>query len=261
MVYDINQFMNSERLPSMASEQPQDGDSLGNVPVDHERLRYVTKLLGSPPALNMALLGTLLFFGNVIALGWPSGWWTLLEALAIVVFGRTYLPAYERWIPEYYQKRFGSVQAARKPWSKWDALFFLAFLLAFLVLLFVGEPSTHYLGPVASSFLGHLHTMISDPARQINLFPSVFWVLLFCGSLRWHMSSVERQKLYFILFGMIGFASIVCYAMRHPDAKQLVLWKILNAGGFGLSFIALGLYDHIVLVRALPKTVREGNDE
>jgi hypothetical protein len=60
---------------------------------------------------------------------------------------------------------------------------------------------------------------------------------------------------------MLGFTSIVSYAIWHPDAKQLGLGKLLNAGGPGLSLMALGLYDYIVLVRALPKRVAEGDDE
>jgi hypothetical protein len=195
---------------------------------------------------------------DVINLGWPSGWWTLLEALAWLGFLRIYIPAYQRWIPEYYQRRFGSVQGPRKPWSKWYALFFLAVVFAFPVLLFIGQPIAHFLDPIASTVLGRLHMMIFDPARQINLWPSVFWVLLLCASLRWNMTSIERQRLYFVLVGTIGFTSVVSYAIWHPDAKQFALWKILNAGGFGLSLIALGLYDYIVLVRALPKKVSEG---
>lgn len=224
----------------------------GEAPVDHERLRYTTRLLGSEPGLNMALLGTFIFFTSVW--DWPSGWSTLLAALVGVAFlgggWRIYIAAYERWIPAYYQRRFGSVQAAPKPWSKWDALLFLAFL----VLLLIGWPIAHYL-------LGHLHVMISDPLRQINLSPSVLWMGLLCSSLRWHMSRIERQRLYFVLVGMVGFASIVSYAILHPDAKQLGWWKILNAGGIGLSLIALGLYHHISLVFLLPKRLAEGDDE
>ncbi len=218
---------------------------------EHERLGYVTRLLGSPPGLNTALLGALLFLVNAEeSLHWLNGWWRLLAVLAwlaLLVGGwRIYLAD---WIPEYYKQRFGSVKAARKPASKWSAVFFLVLLVLLLI--------AQYFDPVAS----RLHLMISDPARQINLWPSAFWVMLLCSSVRWHMSSIERQKLYFILLGMIGFASIVSYAIWHPDAKQLGLWKLLNAGGLGLSLVALGLYDYIVLVRALPKKVAEGDDE
>jgi hypothetical protein len=230
--------------------------------LDHERLRYVTKLLGSHQGLYMAFLGTVLFFLNTgkILQHWVSRWSISLAALASVALAigaATILIAADRWIPEYYQRRFGSVQAARAPGSKWNALFSLALLLAFLVLLFLGQPIAHYFDPVAS----HLHMMISDPDRQINLWPSVYWAVLLCGSLRWHMSGIERQRLYFMLVGMISLASIVSYAIFHPEAKELDLWKLLNACGFGLSLIALGLYDYIVLVRALPKRVWEGEDE
>jgi hypothetical protein len=243
-------------LPSTVTlEQQVDGHASGEVTVDHERLRYVTRLLADQPGLNTALLGTFLFLEEILDL--VSGWWTLLAGLAMLVGFKSYLAASKRWIPEYYQRRFGSVQAARKPWSKWDALFFLAFLMLLLVWIFLGQPIAHYLDPVAS----RLHKLISDPGREINLWPSLLWAVLFCGSLRGHMSSIERQRLYFMLLGMIGFGSVASYAIWHPEAKQLGLWKILNAGGLGLSLIAMGLYDHIVLVRALPKRVAEGDDE
>jgi len=249
-------------LSLMASKEPVDGDSIGKMKADHERLRYVTKLLGSHQGLYMALLGTMIFFMNTgeILQHWVSRWSILLAALApvaLAIGGAKILIAADRWIPQFYRRRFGSVQAARAPGSKWNALFSLGLLLAFLVLLFLGQPIAHCFDPVAS----HLHMMISDPDRQINLWPSVYWAVLLCGSLRWHMSGIERQRAYFMLVGIISFASIVSYAIFHPEAKELDLWKLLNAGGFGLSLIALGLYDYFILVRALPKRIAEGEDE
>jgi hypothetical protein len=254
MVYDINLFMRNATAQSTTD--------VGDVRVDHDRLRYVTRLLGSPPGLNTALLGTVVFLSSNIdeVSHWLTGWWRLLVVLAwlalLVACLRIYIAAQE-WIPEYYKRRFGSVQAARKPWSKWDALFFLALP----VLLFIGWPIAHYLDPVASTFLGHLHMLISDPARQINLWPSLIWVALLCAGLRRPMSSIERQRVYFMLVATLGFASIVSYAILHPDAKQLGLWKIMNTGGLGLSLVALGLYDYISLVLLLPKAVAEGDNE
>jgi hypothetical protein len=229
--------------------------------LDHERLKYVTRLLGTHQGLNTALVGTVLFLMNAgEILHWLSGWSTLLAALAslaLAIGGLKILIAADSWIPEYYQRRFGSVQAARVPGSRWNALFWLAVLLTFPVLLFFRRPIAHYFDPVAS----HLHMMISDPDRQINLWPSLIWVSLLCGSLRRHMSSIERQRVYFILVTTLGLASIVSYAVFHPEAKQLGSWKLLNASGLGLSLIAMGLYDHFILVRALPKRIAEGEDE
>jgi MFS family permease len=254
--------MREARVLSTVTSEESEWPPNGGTPVDHERLKYVTKLLGSHQGLYTALLGTVIFFldtGKILQ-HWVSRWSTLLAALATVALAigsAKILIAADSWIPEYYQRRFGSVQAARAPGSKWNALFSLALLLAFLVLLFLGQPIAHYFDPVDS----HLHMMVSDPDRQINLWPSVFWVVLLCGSLRCQMSGIERQRLYFMLVGMIGFASIVSYAIFHPEAKELDLWKLLNTGGFGLSLIALGLYDHTTLVLLLPKRVAEGDDE
>ena len=234
-------------------EQQTESPANYEVPVDHDRLRYVTSLLGSQQGLNTALLGTLLFFLNTREiLGWPGGWWGVLVWVAGIVGLRIYSAAYQRWVPDYYQRRFGSVQAAPKPWSRRGAISFLVIL----ALLFIGWPTAYYLG-----LFGRLHRMISDPARQIDLLPSILWMLLLCRSLRWRMSGIERQRLYFQLVGMVGFASIVTYAIWNPDAKQLVWWKVLNAGGLGLSLITVGLYDHISLVLLLPKRVEEGGDE
>jgi hypothetical protein len=261
-VYVINQFMRDAIVPAVISEEQPDFPVGSEGPVDHGRLRYVTRLLGSHQGLYTALLGTVIFFMNTgkILQHWVSGWSILLAALATVALeigGMKILIAADTWIPDYYQRRFGSVQAVRAPVSKWNALFSLALLLALLVLLFLGRPIAHYFDPVVS----HQHMMMSDPDRLINLWPSLLWTVLLCGSLRWHMSSIERQRLYLILVATLGLASIVSYAIFHPEAKQLGLWKLLNTGGFGLSLIALGLYDYIVLVRALPKRVAEGEDE
>lgn len=232
-------------------EQQTDSPANREVPVDRERLRYVTRLLGSQPGLNTALIGTFVFFLSAEKV--LNGWWSLLAWVAALVGLRIYFVADQRWMPKYYQQRFGSVRAAREPWSKWDALLGLAFL----VLLVIGWPIAHYFNPIASRLLGNLHTMISDPAGQIDLSPSLLWIAAFYGSLRFRM----RQRLYFVVVAMIGFASFVFYAVWYPEAKELGLWKILNAGGLGLSLIALGLYDYLSLVLLLPKRVEEGDDE
>ena len=119
---------------------------------------------GSQQGLNTALVGMLLLLAEISN---PGGWWDLLALPASLLGIKIYLAASERWIPAYYQQRFGSVQATRKPWSKWDALLFLAFLVLLFVWIFFGQPIAHYLDPMAS----RLHILISDPGRQINLWP------------------------------------------------------------------------------------------
>lgn len=160
----------------MIGDQPTDSPANREQPVDRERLRYITRLLGSPPGLNTALLGAFFLFMSAEGIvHWMNRWWGLLAGLVwllVFVAGmRIFLAASERWIPEYYQRRFGSAQAAREPWSKWGARFFLAFL----VLLLIGWPISHYL-----DLASRLHLMISDPGRQIDLSPSLLWIAAAC---------------------------------------------------------------------------------
>jgi hypothetical protein len=138
---------------------------------------------------------------------------------------------------------------------------FAILLLVLVSLLFVGQPIAHDRDARVSRLVDGAHLMISDPAHQINLWPSFLWILLILSSLQGHLRRTEFPNLSFEFALLLGFASIVIYAALNPDAKQLGLWKMLNAGGFGLSLIAMGLYDHIILVRALPRRVAEEDDE
>jgi hypothetical protein len=137
---------------------------------------------------------------------------------------------------------------------------FAFFLAIIVVLLFVGLPLARYVDPKVSSFGGSLHLMIHDPTHQIDLSPSFLWMVCFLGSLR-RPRGAGVQRMPFFLVGLFGSASIALYPMWHPDVTQVGLWRILNAGGVGFSFIAIGLYDHITLVRALPKRASEHDDE
>ncbi len=246
--------MQSNELPLMASEQPIDGDSIGNMEADHERLRYVTKLLGAQAGLQSILLGTYFFWieanHDIWHWHWPRGWaGGLAWLVGMVVFVR----AWRRWIPTYYRERFGRVQP-----REISAKGFGILLLVLIAFILFGRPVARGLEPLASSFLGHVHLLISDPSHHINLWASSFWMASLFASLLWHRR-VDGQ--WFCLLGLLASLSVALFPIWHPDAETLEIWKILNAGGFGLSFIAIGLYEHIVLVRALPKRVAEGDDE
>jgi hypothetical protein len=257
LVHDINQFMPDYRLPTVATaeERPHPCTD-GEIPVDHDRLRYVTRIVAGQQGLYTVLLGAALLLPE-LGQGWGGeGLWGLLDFLLILAGLWIYLAAYQRWIPKYYRKRFGHVEP-RQPSAKQ----FVIFLGVIILLLFFGQSFAHRIDPVVSSFAERLRLMISDPAHQINLWPSLFWIGLFVINLGRNLRSMERQNLCFLSCGTLAFTSIVLIAVWHPDARQTVLWRAFNAGGIGLSFIALGLYDHITLVRVLPKRIEEGVDE
>jgi hypothetical protein len=224
--------------------------------VDHERLKYVTRLLSAQQqGGNTVLLGALLFWieaNDIWHWHWASGWvGGMAWLVGLVVFVR----ASQRWIPRYYERRFGHVEPQEISAKQFGIL-----LLVLLAMAFFSWPIANYFEPTVSNFLGRVHVMISDPSQQVNLLPSFLWLTAFFTSLLWPRK-MGRQGLCFELPGLVAFASIALFPIWHPDAKQLGLWKVLNAGGLGLTLIAMGLYNHIVLVRALPKRVAEGDDE
>jgi hypothetical protein len=235
-------------------EQQVDTDVNGGVSVDHERLRYVTGLLGSQKGLNTALFGAFYFFISIDRIsGWSSVWSSGLALLVALAF---FLAAHQRWVPRYYERRFGFVQP-QEPSAWWFGLL----LLTIVLLLFIGQPLAHYLDPKVAGFVDWMHLKISDPVHQIDLSAPFLWIAVSLSGLRWHIRSWERPQLSFLLCGLVAFSLIAAYGIWHPDARQVWFWKVLNAGGFGLSLMAMGLYDHVVLIRALPKRVGEGDDE
>jgi hypothetical protein len=249
--------MHEARVLSTVVSEESESQTNGGVPVDHERLRFVTRLLGAQGGLRTILFGTFLFWieanHDVWHWHWPRGWaGGLAWLVGMVVFFR----AWQRWIPRYYERRFGHVEPQEMSAKRFGIL-----LLALLALALFGQPIANYFEPSVSSFLAGVHLVISDPAQQVNLYAPILWTAGFFSSLRWPLRRMERQRLCFELAGLIGFVSIAILPMWHPDAEKLGLWKVLNAGGLGLSFIAVGLYNHIVLIRALPRRLAEGDDE
>jgi hypothetical protein len=50
---------------------------------------------------------------------------------------------------------------------------------------------------------------------------------------------------------------VFLFPLQHPAITQLLFWRILSAGWLGISFMAIGLYQHMALVRLLPKKNQE----
>jgi hypothetical protein len=244
------------RIPSIAASPEQlHSPADGEMPVDHERLRNVTRILGARQGLYTVLFGMIWLLkelGDVWE--WREGWLSLRLSLpagiAIVIL------ANRRWIPRYYRKRFGHVEP-----REISAKQFGVFLGVIILLMFFGEPLAHRVDPMVSSVSNHLHLAISDPAHKVDLAPSFFWAVMLISGLVGDWRSIEWKKLFFVFCGMLAFTSIVLVPIWFPEARQARLWQLFNAGGFGLSLIALGLHDHITLVLMLPKRIADGDDE
>jgi hypothetical protein len=102
--------------------------------------------------------------------------------------------------------------------------------------------------------------MLSDPDHEINLAPCLLWTFLSFTGLQ-PRRAVPREEQRFYLCGLLLFAIVMLVAAWQPAIRKAGTWRVLNSGGIGLSFIAVGLYQHITLSSLLPKRTAEGDDE
>jgi len=231
---------------SVATEQ-------GVATFDPERLRYVTRsvLVLQSQGLNTVALGAAFFLFRLhyFFKGSPFYWWLTIAAVAALV-------ATGRYIPKYYQRRFGTVESPNLSNKQ-----FVVVLSVFLALVFFGRAVGRSADSFTASASDRLHAAISDPGHRVSLLPVVFWLLFLCLDLiglLWGTRRTALSKLYFSLVGTLFWAFVVFYALYQPPPVHVLFWKVLYTGWLGLSFMAIGLYDHISLVHLLPKSAQEG---
>jgi len=211
-----------------------------------ERLKYVTEHFKALQGLRSVLVGLFLLLPPMQDLYWPNwpfrGWFFLLVLAALM--------ASAHYIRRYYRCRFGWVEP-RAPTNKQSAIFLL---VLFLLLLFGRS-----LGRYADSIIAHVQLTVPDTAFPYT-FPVLFWVAALCTSVRRHPQQEDQYRIYFLSLGAFAWALVALYALRRPGIMPLMFWKTLNACWLGISLIAIGLYDHMTLVRLLPKRI-PGDDD
>lgn len=223
----------------------------GSAEPNYARLRYVTANFQSLQGLTWVALGSMFFLSSIEdVVGQALPFWLLLLAIVLVF-------AASRYVPKYYQSRFGSVEP-RNPTNKHAVIF----LLVLLALGLCGRPVGHYLDSVIPQASNQIHLMISDPDHRTNLLPVIFWTLFLCARLFRRSRFASRLDIPFDLVCLLFWAfALVFYPLRHPDVTKLTFWKVLNAGWFGISMIVTGVYDHLTLVALFPRRVRERDNE
>jgi hypothetical protein len=156
-------------------------------------------------------------------------------------------------IPRYYRRRFGWVEP-RNPSNKQGVIF----LLVLVVLLFWGRRVESYFNDVTQV----IDSMIPDLNGQIELIPLACWIGALCTSfLKRSQRMADPYWIYFLCFGTIACAVVAFYPFWHPGATRSLLWRTLNAGSFGFSLMAWGLYSHFTLVRLMPQKFQEDDGE
>jgi len=220
-------------------------------PTKYDRLRYVTENFQSLRGLTWVAFGG--FFAlseteNIPGIVFP--WWLKL-LMKLLSIGLTL--AAVRYIPKYYERRFGSVEWRVGPPDARFPIFVLAMVVMFLVILFFGPSLGRYLDSVVSELNNVAHRMISDPGRRANLPPVLYWFALLCaGASNGSHFGRLREVLFSACFLILWTGVSVFLPLRHPEVTQQTLWRILNACWFGISFMLWGLYHHFMLVHLLP---------
>jgi hypothetical protein len=220
--------------------------------LDPERLRSTTANFSGLQGLNLRGLTFAVFGASLAAMQmanvyWKSGLWDgLVDLASIGLFVASLI-----YVPRYYRRRFGWVRPRPASVPRWGSEFSFGqmFIRVFLLLV------TFFV----------LWMFVHVGGRE--LMPLVIWFMVLCvlPCLMWFSQSKDGQRPYYIfpvLLTVIAVAFITFYPVWHwVDAKQLLLWKTLTAGSLGLGCVVLGVYDHIMLVRLIPKRVAEdGHD-
>jgi len=235
-VYGINQFMTIK------------------VAADHGkfgRLRYVTENFQLLQGLTWVAFGGAFFlFSAEKVPGVPLPWLLGLSGVGLLFASYWYFP-------KYYERRFGSVESKTPSNAQ-----FLTLMLVLLFMIFFGRAVGRYANSAASEISNETHRMIRDPDHRANLLPVLFWfVLLFLGASS-KSPALSRLRVAFdcgCLFCWTGVLTIL--PIRYPEVTQQTLWRIVNAGWLGITIMLVGLYDHVMLVRLLPKRHRTKDDE
>jgi hypothetical protein len=221
--------------------------------IDQDRLRYVSRTLGAQQGLYLIVFGAGLLPIELREVLPPiARAWSPLTALAYFAECAFIWTTYTRLIPRYYQRRFGHVEL-KEPSAKG----FAVFLLMVFVLFFFGQALARRLDPMISDVVARVHMAISDPDRRVNLWPPFFWMTMILTGLRRQPGKIEFQRLSFLSAMLIIFTSVALYPKWHPDAQQLGIWSVMNAGWLGISLMVLGVYDHLTLLLLLPKRTEE----
>jgi|SRR6185312_11879505 hypothetical protein len=213
------------------------------APLNLEKLRYTTENFHRlRSGLEWIVLGSLFLFERLESIGGLIPWW--LEWILCLAWG-----IFAWYITKYRERRFGWIEP-RNPSNKQVVIFFGVFLALYLF--------RHQAAWMASEIDIRLHLWASDPTRQINLLPIFIWSACFCRASFWPWEKADWNRGCFCAVGITVCGFISFYSHVHPEILKKELWKLLNASLFGVSLIALGLYNYLTLLRLLPK--RRGDD-
>jgi len=223
--------------------------------LDPERLRFITRSVQNKQGLVWVACGVgfcAFDLVGVVAIPWYlAPLWIASVVLCLIGYFH---------IPKYYRRRFGWIKPSD---GNMSGKAFGILLLGLLVLIIFGRKIGLFADALVADASNQIHIWFSDPAHHLNLAPVSLWLLYLClhlwGRLR-HPNQGDPNFGYFLGAGTLAWAFVAFYPLQHPEVVRLLSWRILNTCWFGLTFIAWGLYEHLMLVHLLPKRIHEDDD-
>lgn len=228
---------------------------VAEVNLEPGRLQRITQSLLSLQAgggLTYAAAGLALFSASIDGV-LPGGFTGFLTAFAAVTLFLAY-----RYIPKYYERRFGHVEPAKYSMGRGEAVVFLLsvtlFLLYILYLLiapFIGLAVGRSLGVFLGSPVDQVHVLIHDPEHLVHFGPILFCALTI--SLRAVSRRRDRGLVLMMNLAALLWIAFFLYPLHHAAVTQNLLWKTVSAGWLGISIMAIGLFQHMRVALLLPK--------
>jgi hypothetical protein len=241
MVYDINLSMEHQAFAERGGR------------LEPERLKFITEHVSGSQGLVLAAMGVWLFLNSEES--WPFPWWGnfLIRTVSVLLVVLVY-----RYLPKYYERRFGRVEA--KGMTPLQAMIVGALIITIpifligwqIVALIWGSPLNSLVSQCESWF----DRTIPLPA---NTYLLGIWLLGLFSSFK--SLRFDPFRPYFHLLGTIATCVVVFCPYLYTPTKEMVAWKILKAGWPGLSYVAIGLYFHVPQVRFMPKHAGDDDDE
>lgn len=231
-------------------------DSAANAPgFNPERLRTLTQRFAAlrQGGLNSVAFGILGFTVEVWDLPqwWLKALFPMLSVPLLLCFTREY-------IPKYYERRFGHIES--RSLSSKESVQFLALVVFFVGFVIVGSIMGARADALLATISNQLHVAISDPEHRINLNPVLYfllWLMLYVSSFLSRPQAATRS--YAIIVAPLPWALLALCPLRYPMVSQFLLWKVLTTGWLGLTFVTIGIHEHIRLVRMFPRRIDDSN--
>jgi len=199
--------------------------------VEPERLRYLTQGLldlRSGGGLTWAALGLLLFAMEVEDV-LPHRY---IGFFLWVVGGLSWYLAV-KYIPKYYERRFGHVEPPKSSMNPREAVTFLIIVTLFLLFIvylfiapFIGLATGRSLDILFGRLGDQAHVLIHDPAHLVRWGPILYFAFLLICGFQWTGKNKDRAFLLIMSLESLFWIAFFLYPLSNPAVCQVLLWRI-----------------------------------